>query len=161
MKQQIYQNGFYSMIGLLIGCLIGLLMPRHISSEEPKEIKIELMNDSAKVVPKEAVVLKKKLTPSNLKAELKKHNIPHAEIVYAQAKLESNLGKSNVYKRTNNLFGLRKGNKYRSYSHWTDCVKDYKKCISNRYVGGSYYTFLDKIGYAEDPNYTSILRDMV
>jgi len=158
MKSQIYQNGFYLLIGFLIGCIIGL---SYNNSPNLKEIKIEVMNDSARIVPENVAVLKKELTPSNLKAELKKHNIPHAKIVYAQAKLESNLGKSSVYKRTNNLFGLRKGNKYRSYSHWTDCVKDYKKCISSRYTGGSYYTFLDKIGYAEDSNYISKLRELI
>jgi len=149
MKQEIYQSGFFLMLGIIFGYLIGFNFPE-------STVQIEVVKDSVEVkstLPD--------LTASNLKLELKKHNIPHANIVYAQAKLESGLGTSKVYNRTNNLFGLRKGNKYRSYSHWTECVKDYKRCISNRYKGGNYYAFLEKIKYAEDPQYTNKLKTMV
>lgn len=164
MKQQIYQNGFYLMIGLIFGSLVTLIS---VPKQHPIEstIKIELVKDSVKdsvkITPKETSQFKKVLNEENLKAELKRHNIPHSDIVLAQAKLESGLGTSKVYRRTNNLFGLKKGNKYRAYSHWTECVKDYKRCISNRYKGGSYYAFLDRIGYASAPDYTETLRKMV
>ena len=101
------------------------------------------------------------LTEKNLKKELIRQGVSHPNIVLAQAKLESNLGKSEVAKRTNNLFGLRKGKRYRRFSHWTKCITAYKNLVQSRYEGGSYYAFLDKIGYAEDPNYTSKLRDMI
>lgn len=163
MKQQIYQNGFYLMIGLILGALVTFLS---VPKQQPIEstIKIELVKDSVKVTPKKTAQfkqVKQVLNEKNLKAELKKHRIPHADIVLAQAKLESGLGTSKVYRRTNNLFGLKKGNKYRAYSHWTECVKDYKRCISSRYTGGSYYAFLDRIGYASAPDYTETLRKMV
>lgn len=171
MKQQIYQNGFYLMIGLILGALITIIsVPK--SSPRPSEntIRIEVVKDSAKVTSKDKnvkvaqvkpVAKPKVLNETNLKAELIKNNIPHANIVLAQAKLETGNFKSNLVHTHQNIFGLKKGNRYRRYSHWTECVEDYKKCISNRYNGGSYYAFLNRIGYASHPNYTGLLKEMV
>lgn len=103
----------------------------------------------------------KVLNETNLKEELTENKIPHANIVLAQAKLETGNFKSDLVRTHQNIFGLKKGNRYRRYSHWTECVKDYKKCISNRYDGGNYYAFLNRIGYASHPNYTGLLKDMV
>ena len=171
MKQQIYQNGFYLMIGLILGALITIIsVPK--SSPRPFEntIRIEMVKDSAKVTSKDKnvkvaqvkpVAKPKVLNETNLKAELIKNNIPHANIVLAQAKLETGNFKSNLVRTHQNIFGLKKGNRYRRYSHWTECVEDYKKRISNRYSGGSYYAFLNRIGYASHPNYTELLKEMV
>lgn len=167
MKQQIYQNGFYLMIGLILGALITIIsVPK--SSPKPSEntIRIEMVKDSAKVTSKDknvkvAQVKPKVLNETNLRSELIKNNIPHANIVLAQAKLETGNFKSDLVRTHQNIFGLKKGNRYRRYSHWTECVEDYKKCISNRYSGGSYYAFLNRIGYASHPNYTGLLKEMV
>ena len=54
MKQQIYQNGFYLMIGLILGALITIIsVPK--SSPKPSEntIRIEMVKDSAKVTSKD------------------------------------------------------------------------------------------------------------
>ena len=101
------------------------------------------------------------LNEKTLKEELIKNNIPHKDIVLAQAKLESAHFKSDLVKNNQNIFGLKKGNRYRKYSHWTECVKDYKKCISDRYSGGNYYAFLKRINYSEDKEYINILKEMV
>ncbi len=171
MKQQIYQNGFYLMIGLILGALITIIsVPK--SSPKPSEntIRIEMVKDSAKVTSKDKnvkvaqvkpVAKPKVLNETNLRDELIKNNIPHANIVLAQAKLETGNFKSDLVCTHQNIFGLKKGNRYRRYSHWTECVEDYKKCISNRYSGGSYYAFLNRIGYASHPNYTGLLKEMV
>lgn len=157
MKEQIYQNGFYLLLGLFLGATVTFIaVPKNPKTDI---IKIELKQDSIKSV-KEYTSLKS-LNEQNLKEELKRHKIPHSDIVLAQAKLESGIGKSDVYKKTNNLFGIRKGKKYRKYKHWTDSVKDYKKCISNRYKGGNYYTFLSNLPYAEDPDYVKKLKQLV
>ena len=139
-----------------------------IPKDSPKllenTIRIEMVKDSIKVTPKNtkvAQVKPKVLNETNLKAELAKNKIPHANIVLAQAKLESGNFKSDLVRTHQNIFGLKKGNRYRRYSHWTECVKDYKKCISDRYDGGNYYAFLNRIGYASHPNYTGLLKDMV
>ena len=171
MKQQIYQNGFYLMIGLILGTLITIIsVPK--SSPKPSEntIRIEMVKDSAKVTSKDKNVKiaevkptakPKVLNETNLKAELIKNNIPHANIVLAQAKLETGNFRSNLVRTHQNIFGLKKGNRYRRYSHWTECVEDYKKCISNRYNGGSYYAFLDRIGYSSHPDYIKLLKGMI
>ena len=171
MKQQIYQNGFYLMIGLILGALITIIsVPK--SSPKPSEntIRIEMVKDSAKVTSKDknvkvaqvkSVAKLKVLNETNLRAELVKNNIPHANIVLAQAKLETGNFKSDLVRTHQNIFGLKKGNRYRRYSHWTECVSDYKVCISSRYNGGSYYAFLNRIGYASHPNYTGLLKSMV
>lgn len=159
MKQQIYQNGFYFMLGIILSALFGMLSAPIKKKPLENTIKIEIVKDSAKVISKDIKVAKA-LNESNLKEELHKHNIPHANIVLAQAKLESGNFKSNLVQTHQNIFGLKKGNKYRKYSHWTECVADYKSCISNRYTGGDYYAFLNRIGYASHPNYTKLLKDI-
>ena len=171
MKQQIYQNGFYLMIGLILGALITLIsVPKSTPKPSENTIRIEMVKDSAKVTSKDKnvkvaqvkpIAKPKVLNETNLKEELAKNNIPHANIVLAQAKLESGNFKSDLVRTHQNIFGLKKGNRYRRYSHWAECVKDYKKCISDRYDGGNYYVFLNRIGYASHPNYTGLLKDMV
>lgn len=159
MKQQIYQNGFYFMLGILMSILIISFSTPVNKKPLENTIKIEVVKDSAKVISKNVKVAKA-LNEANLREELHKHSIPHANIVLAQAKLESGNFKSDLVKTHQNIFGLKKGNKYRKYSHWTECVADYKSCISNRYTGGDYYIFLNKIGYASHPNYTKLLKDI-
>lgn len=68
------------------------------------------------------------------------------------------MGKSKLAKTHNNLFGLRRGSGYRRFSHWTESVMAYNNLIYKRYKGGNYYAFLEKIGYAEDSNYTNKLK---
>lgn len=153
----------YLLIGLIIGVVITLVsIPRNIIKPSENKICIEIIKDSVTTKDKNVKIAQTKpLNESSLKAELAKNNIPHANIVLAQAKLESGNFKSDLVRTHQNIFGLKKGNQYRRYSHWTECVKDYKKCISNRYEGGNYYTFLNQIGYASHPNYTELLKDIV
>lgn len=165
MKQQIYQNGFWLLLGLMLGVSITT-----IASPKIKTVPtIQIVQDS--IVPidttKTAIVdtlktvTKIPLTEENLKAELAKHNIPHAHIVLAQAKLESGNFTSKLTKTHQNIFGLRKGNKYRKYDHWTECVADYSRLISSRYKGGDYFIFLKKIKYAENPNYVKLVKQFI
>ena len=154
MKQQIYQNGFYTLLGLILGAIIMLLIIPSKEIEKPSMLKIEVIGDTTKIKPKISAILNEK----SLRKELDKHNIPHKNIVMAQAKLESGNFKSSLTKTHQNIFGLKKGDDYRKYSHWSECVRDYKRYISSRYKGGDYYAFLDKIGYASNPNYTTLLK---
>lgn len=152
MKQQIYQNGFWLLSGLIIGALIMLAISSGNSRTE-QTIKIEITGDSVKKVSKTIP-----LNEDNLRAELKSRNVPHAEIVLAQAKLETGNFTSDLVDSHQNIFGLRKGKSYRKFSHWTECVMAYSSLISSRYKGGSYYAFLERIGYAEDPDYIKKLK---
>ena len=101
------------------------------------------------------------LNKQSVLAELKKQNVPHANIVLAQSILETGNYKSKLTKTHNNIFGIRSGNKYKKYKNYIECINDYKKRISSRYKGGDYYTFLRKIRYATDESYTSKLKKII
>jgi flagellum-specific peptidoglycan hydrolase FlgJ len=100
------------------------------------------------------------LNEKNVLMQIKKHEIPHPHIVLAQSKLESGNYKSKLTKTHNNIFGIKRGNKYKKYKNYIECIADYKRLISSRYKGGDYYKFLDKIKYAEK-SYTKILKKLV
>lgn len=89
------------------------------------------------------------------------YGVKYPAIVYSQAILETGWCKSNLYKATNNLFGLynSRKNEFFRFTHWTESIKGYLKYIQKRYhPPQDYYEFLDKIGYAEDPMYIDKLK---
>lgn len=100
-------------------------------------------------------------TKEEVRAELHRQNVPHVEIVLAQARLETGNFTSRKCRVDHNLFGIKHGKRYARYSHWKESVADYKKRISSRYKGGSYLTFLQKIGYARDSEYINKLKQML
>lgn len=154
MKQQIYQNGFWLMTGLILGVIVTLLLKPNNKEIIQPQIKVEITKDTT--------IIKKPLalTEHNLKSELIKNNIPHPNIVLAQAKLETGNFKSNLVKSHQNIFGIKKGDKYKRYSHWSKCVEDYAAKVSSKYKGGNYYTFLQSINYAEDEKYIQKLKQI-
>lgn len=103
------------------------------------------------------------LNDSTLMAELIKNDIKFPEIVLAQAKLETGNYTSRICRVKNNLFGLNSARGYRTYTHWTESVKAYKKLIQSKYKGGDYYKFLENLGYAGKGNtlYTKCLKRIV
>lgn len=167
----IKQQKNFTLLVFLFGIILGLLINNFIPKPNPKldviiNIKENKTVDSSKVVTKKTIHRQKKvsmepLSDNTLMKELKKENIQYPKIVLAQAKLETGNYTSKVSKTHNNLFGLRKGNKYRHFKHWSESVKAYKKLIQSRYNGGNYYVFLEKIGYAEDETYVNKLKSFV
>ena len=93
--------------------------------------------------------------------ELHRQGVPHADIVLAQARHETGNFTSRLCRVNHNLFGIKHNGKYAKYSNWKASIKDYKKRISSRYTGGDYYVFLRRIGYANDPNYTRKIKNIV
>lgn len=92
------------------------------------------------------------------------YDVKHPEIVYAQAILETGYFKSKVHTRNNNLFGLYNSEKkeYHKFNHWTESIVKYKEWIQHRYKPpNNYYEFLQRIGYAKDPNYITKLKQIV
>jgi flagellum-specific peptidoglycan hydrolase FlgJ len=103
-----------------------------------------------------------------------KHRIRFSHIVYAQAILESDNFKSNLYKNNNNLFGMKVpaqrftfcinpfdyGN-YSKYESIEYCILDYKawqmQNAYNIYTEEGYFNLLSNI-YAEDKNYINKLK---
>ena len=100
-------------------------------------------------------------TKEQVRKELKRQNIPHVEIVLAQARLETGNFKSDRCRKHHNLFGIKHNGKYAKYQNWKSSINDYKERISIRYKGGDYYRFLLKIGYAKDPNYNKKLKNII
>lgn len=169
-----YKVNYWKFISLvLIGVLTGFLIGKSSISQPPNNHTVEIIVKKDSIIrniqiavdsTKKKTISKiyPKLNERTLMSELKKNNIKHPNIVLAQAKLETGNFTSKVSKTHNNLFGLRKGNKYRSFSHWTESVKAYKNLIQdNRYTGGNYYAYLRKIKYAEDKSYINKLKEIV
>lgn len=97
---------------------------------------------------------------TNMLAACTYYDIKYPKIVTAQAILESGNFKSELFKKYNNPFGLynSKAKDYFKFEHWTDAVVAYKNMIQNRYKEGDYYMFLERIRYAEDPNYINKVK---
>lgn len=101
--------------------------------------------------------------------------IPHKEVVLMQAKIESANYSSGIFKRNNNLFGMKVPrsrvtvaeagrNGYAEYQTWKESVNDYAFWQFSHNVTElsqeEYLQYLGKI-YAEDPNYVIKIRNMV
>lgn len=93
--------------------------------------------------------------------ELKRQNVPHANIVLAQARHETGNFTSRLCRVNHNLFGIKHNGKYAKYSNWKASIKDYKERISSRYTGGDYYAFLRRIHYASDKRYCERIKHIV
>lgn len=147
---------------LFIGIFIGIGIERHAPFPGKKAITIDIKRDT--IVNRDTLYVKQTIVPLNERsvlAELKRQNIPCYEIVLAQSKLETGSYKSLACRNKNNLFGIRKGNTYKSYNTWKDCITDYKRLFSNKYKGGDYYEYLRSRNYASDPEYINKLKEMV
>jgi len=156
-------NNYKWLFALVVGVLIGIFIGKYITSAPSKDTKVmvTIKRDSV-ITKKDTMYVKTKpLNDHTLLAELKKNNIQHPNIVLAQAKLETGHYQSAVCKSKHNLFGLKCGKSYRNYRHWSESVKAYKKLIQTRYNGGSYFAFLDRIGYSENPNYVNELKNLI
>lgn len=105
-----------------------------------------------------------------VKSYMDKCNLAHSEIVLAQAKLESNNFKSELFLRTNNMFGMKVPYKrpttaigeddhgYAIYQSWQHSVIDYYLYQQWNYKGGDYFRFLETSKYAEDVNYVQAIK---
>lgn len=101
-------------------------------------------------------------TVEQVRKEIIRQRIPNAEIVLAQARLETGNFTSRMCKERHNLFGIKHGKRYARYRTWQESVADYKARISSRYDGKeNYYAFLHRIGYASDKRYTAKVRNII
>ena len=140
---------------LLIGSIIGCTYHKYSHYVEPKPITIEVKDT---IIIRDTVTKITSLSRHSVYEEIKRQNIPHANIVLAQSLLETGEYKSSLTRTHKNIFGMRNRNGYKKYTSYEECIGDYKKRISSRYKGGDYYKFIRDIGYAEDPEYITKLK---
>lgn len=143
------------MLSICITCITFMYI------HEGKAIKAEKLPPPS---PPPEPVFFQQSAEEGLKEALVFYDIHHPEIVYAQAILETGYFKSQGCLTDNNLFGLysSKHKRYHKFNHWTLSVIKYKEWVQKRYKPPEdYYHFLQRIGYAEDPQYVNKLRKIV
>ena len=90
--------------------------------------------------------------------------LKHSDIVVAQSILETGNYNSVNCTKNHNLFGLynsRRGQYYK-FDKWWKSVIAYRDMIQYRLKENEdYYKFLNRIGYAEDPEYISKVKEIV
>jgi len=147
-----YKNICLLLVGLILGYIISPTVKKYAFVEPVIQTDTVILTDTVYVnIPK--------LNKENLRKELIKQGIINPEIVLAQALLETNHFQSRVCREENNLFGLMKNGSYRTFKNWPECVTAYKNLIQNRYKEHeNYFVFLDRIGYAEDPEYIQKIK---
>lgn len=112
----------------------------------------------------------------NLYTYLTLLDVSHKEIILKQAILETGHFKSFIFRQNNNLFGMKmpkkrtttafsESNGYAWYCHWTKSVDDYLILqqswkFKNLLIFHDGYQLLQKAGYAEDPNYVILLKQI-
>jgi hypothetical protein len=145
-----YKNAF--IVSLAINVILLFTSMLNLTTEI-----ISVVKDTVTI---ERTIEDMKLTDSGLTAELVKHGCVLPAVAVAQAKIESNIGKSNVGVQAKNMFGITfhkckyvdgKHGVYSKYKTYRDNVRCYID-IQDRY--------LRKIDgkYASDPSYLSALR---
>lgn len=142
---------------LLLGIVVGSTLEHNICPDKIVEV---VKTDT--LVIRDTVLIYKPINKENVLSELIRQEVPHADIVLAQSLLETGHYTSRLSKTHNNIFGMRTSKGYKKYKDYSECISDYKKRISSRLrKGENYYVFLNRIGYAEDPTYTSKLKNFI
>lgn len=88
-------------------------------------------------------------------------NIPHADMVYAQAIIESGNFTAKNARESNNYFGMLQSNgSLIHFDHWIESIVYYKNHFSKRYTNPNedYAEFLYRINYFPDRSYIQILK---
>lgn len=151
----IISHGAFLLLGILLGVVFTVQIHAAQKQIERNEEKTENVSAEWKT---DHLILNK----ANLLNELKVQGVKFPEIVLAQAILETGHFKSYICRNNNNLFGLKSGNTYMKFTHWTESVAAYKEYIQNwKKPPKDYYKYLKDLGYAKDPEYTKKLKEIV
>lgn len=155
----------YLVLGFLVGILIGYTVMFVTVVKAYKILEEKLVQEDSVVSTLDTIISSpKELNEEALFEELVRQEVKYPRIVFAQAILETGYLSSNVCKNYNNLFGLynSRTKDYYKFNHWTENVTAYKDMIQYRYSSDEeYYSFLKRIGYAEDPKYIIKLKKIV
>lgn len=153
MKQKVYNILMLFLIGGLYGLYYIDYQEEHREPEKVDVLRLEQPEFLLSEKPED-----------DLMAVLEYYNVKHKNIVYAQAILETGHFRSKVCREYNNLFGLynSRSKDYYKFNHWSESVVAYLNYIQYRYKPpNDYYKFLEEIGYAEDPQYITKLKNIV
>ena len=148
---------FFSFGGLII--LVSLMY--YLEYRHDKKQQEEIVNVKSSFYEENLPVL----NDENLWTVMLHWDIKHRGIVYAQAILETGYFTSELCREKNNLFGLydsRKG-EFMEFDHWAESVEAYYKYVQFKYdpvKDATYFDFLKRIGYAEDPKYIDKLIEI-
>lgn len=155
------------LLGVILGMILGGLAcitstGEPTTAEAQTTTTIEEVDSLAVKLQQPEFFLEDKPTPVLVLEACKYYEIQYPEIVTSQSILETGHYKSKVCLQYNNLFGLYNSYKrdYYSFDHWTESVKAYYDLVQYRYKEGDYYEWLNKIGYAEDPNYIAKVKSI-
>lgn len=115
------------------------------------------------------------LNEKNLRNEIKKLNLKYEDVIIAQYKIESNEGKSHIFKENNNFLGLKEAKLrpttalgtnlgHAFYSDWRNCLIDYSLWqLSNTRSINNQEEYIQLLGsiYAEDQSYMDKINKLL
>ena len=143
--------------------IVLLLQVKSIISQQSKVETVPVIEVADTIINEQPKFFSQ--TPKEgLEEALSYYGLEHKDIVYAQAVLETEHFKSKVCLNYNNLFGLydSRNKDYYKFNHWTESIVAYKEWIQKKYQPpNNYYAFLEEINYAEEKNYTRLLKEIV
>ena len=138
---------------IILFCFVS--MSFHDVNVMPKQQDIEVCDTS--------FLNANELNDSILYLALVHYEVKYPKAVLAQAKLESGNYTSSHYRNRNNFLGLYNSRRreYFKFNHWSECILAYKDMVEYKLrEGEDYYQFLDRIGYAENPNYIRLVKQI-
>jgi len=160
-----YENKIVTLIYMvIIGLVIAMLIGFTIGYYTGKAKSIDTLSSKEKVI---VINTMDPFKVDSLKSYLVQLNVKFADVVYAQAQLETAGFTSNIFRENHNLFGMKQAmrrsstNKGEQFGHayydtWRESVLDYAlfqcKYLSEITTRDEYLQYLRQ-NYAEDPNY--------
>jgi uncharacterized FlgJ-related protein len=158
---------FYSTLGITLSFLISISIGYTLGKRD----RLNLSEEEKLIIIQE----KNQFTQVKLIDKLKELNVKFPHIALAQSMLETGNYTSKVFKESNNLFGLREAKQrittargtqfnHAYYNDWIESVYDFAfhqcRYLSNLTTEEQYFQYLSQ-NYAEDPNYITILKDII
>jgi uncharacterized FlgJ-related protein len=172
-KELLFKNVFLKYVSTtLLSFLLLITVTALLSFHYGKEKGVSSLSNEEKTV------IIEKIDPfkvNEFKLYLTELNVKFPDVVYAQARLETNGFKSKIFKENNNLFGMKTATKRSStnkgeqhghayYDNWRESVLDFAlwqcRYLSTINTREEYLRYL-KANYAEDPNYINKLNKLL
>jgi uncharacterized FlgJ-related protein len=159
-EKKIVSLAYMIVVGLVVSMVIGFTLGYFAGKYQP----IETLSAKEKVI---VINTMDPFKTDSLKSYLEQLNVKFADVVYAQAQLETGGFTSNIFRENNNLFGMKQAMKRSStnkgeqfghayYDTWRESVLDYAlyqcRYLSDITTRDEYLQYLRQ-NYAEDPNY--------